>query len=122
VIYIKDEDGLYTEDPKKNPKARLIPAIEANELLEMDLPELILEKSVVQTMINSRHMKQVQIVNGLKPEMINRALNGEPVGTVIYCGEENHPSKGMWPWTDGRKKTAKAKNGKTSKKSVRRVR
>lgn len=122
VIYIKDEDGLYTEDPKKNPKARLIPAIEANELLEMDLPELIMEKSVIQTMVNSRHMKQVQIVNGLKPEMISRALNGEPVGTVIYCGEENHPSKGMWPWTDGRKKSAKSKNGKVTKKSVRRAR
>src|SRR5947209_5351481 len=77
VIYIKDEDGLYTEDPKKNPKARLIPAIEAHELLAMDMPELILEKSVVETMVNSRHMKQVQIVNGLKPEMESRALNGE---------------------------------------------
>jgi hypothetical protein len=87
----------------------------------MDLPELIMEKSVVQTMVNSRHMKQVQIVNGLKPEMISRALNGEPVGTVIYCGEENHPSKGMWPWTDGRKKS-KVKNGKVAKKSVRRAR
>jgi len=31
----------------------------------------------------ARHVKQVQISNGLVPGMLTRALAGEPVGTVI---------------------------------------
>jgi molybdenum storage protein len=33
AIFIKDEDGLFTDDPKKNPSAELIPRIGARELL-----------------------------------------------------------------------------------------
>jgi molybdenum storage protein len=96
MIFVKDEDGLFTADPKKDRNARLIPHIEADELLSMQMPELIIERTVVETMRSARHTHQVQIVNGLKPEMLRRALNGEPVGTVIYSGKQNHPSKGLW--------------------------
>ena len=34
---ITDEDGLYTDDPKKNPDATFIPEIGAQDLLEKDL-------------------------------------------------------------------------------------
>ena len=34
ALFIKDEDGLYTDDPKKNPAATHIPRIGARELLE----------------------------------------------------------------------------------------
>src|SRR4051794_20616129 len=37
ALFIKDEDGLYTDDPKKNPKATHIPRITAKELIAKNL-------------------------------------------------------------------------------------
>jgi molybdenum storage protein len=85
LIYIKDEDGLYTDDPKKNPKAKLIRKISAQELLENELPDMIIERVVLQNMVNARHMRKIQIINGLKKGNITKALNGEHVGTIIYA-------------------------------------
>jgi molybdenum storage protein len=85
LIYIKDEDGLYTDDPKKNPKAKLIRKISAQELLETELPDMVIERVVLQNMINARHMRKIQIINGLKKGNITRALAGEHVGTIIYA-------------------------------------
>jgi molybdenum storage protein len=85
LIYIKDEDGLYTDDPKKNPKAKLIRKISAQELLKTELPDMVIERVVLQNMINARHMRKLQIINGLKKGNITRALNGEHVGTIIYA-------------------------------------
>lgn len=96
MIFVKDEDGLYTEDPKKNARAEFIPAIEAGRLLAMGLTDLPIERTVLETLVNARHARQIQIVNGLKPNTVFRAINGEPVGTVIYVGEENAPRHGLW--------------------------
>lgn len=103
MIFVKDQDGLFTEDPKKNPRARFIPAIEASELLAMNLPELPIERTVLETLVNARHARQIQIVNGLKPNTVRRAIDGEPVGTVIYAGRENAPAYGLW----GRRRAAR---------------
>lgn len=84
IIYCKDEDGMFTDDPKKNPDAKLIPRVSAQELIAMDLDDMIIERSVVQTLCNARHATRVRIINGLKPEMLVKALNGEEVGTLIY--------------------------------------
>jgi len=96
MIFVKDEDGLYAEDPKKNPRAEFIPAIEVNRLLALGLADLPIERTVLETLVNARHARQIQIVNGLKPNTVLRAINGEPVGTVIYVGEENAPQRGLW--------------------------
>ena len=85
VIFIKDEDGLYTEDPKKNPQAEFIPRVGAKELLRRDLQDLIIERKVLELMLNARHVRQVQVINGLKPGTLTRALDGEHVGTIIYA-------------------------------------
>ncbi len=87
MIFVKDEDGMYTADPKKDPKAEFIPKIEASELLRLDLPDLIIERSVLETMLRARHTRQIQIINGLKPKLLRRALAGEHVGTIIYAGD-----------------------------------
>ena len=44
-ILIKDEQGLYTADPKKDPTAKFMPEVEVNELLAMDLEDLAIERS-----------------------------------------------------------------------------
>jgi molybdenum storage protein len=84
AIFIKDEDGLYTDDPKKHRGAQHIPRITAQELMARDLPDLVLERVVLRYMTRSRFCKECQIVNGLKPEQVRRALAGEDVGTIIY--------------------------------------
>jgi len=84
MIFVKDEDGLYTDDPKKNPKAEFIPKISVQELLKLDLPDLLIERMVLETMMNARHAKEIYIVNGLKPGNLTRALNHENAGTIIY--------------------------------------
>jgi molybdenum storage protein len=84
ALFIKDEDGLYSDDPKKNPSARLIPKIGARELLKMDLPDLVIERVVIEYLTRSRSCKELQIVNGLKKGLVTRALAGEDVGTIIY--------------------------------------
>jgi len=88
MIFVKDEDGLYTADPKKNPAAEFIPRIDARDLLARDLPDLIIDRAVIENMLHARNTRRVQIINGLKPEMLNLALSGEPVGTVITAEKE----------------------------------
>jgi molybdenum storage protein len=83
MIYVKDEDGLYTDDPKKNRDATFIPKITAQELLDMDPNDLVIERVVLGYLQKAQHVRSVQIVNGLKPGLLTRALAGEHVGTVI---------------------------------------
>ena len=83
VLFIKDEDGLYTADPKKDPTARLIPEAEAADLLAGGQDDLIVERVVLDYMTRARHMREIRVVNGLKPGQVLAALRGDPVGSVI---------------------------------------
>jgi len=85
AIFIKDEDGLYTDDPKKNPDAVHIPRISVDELIERDLPDLVVERVVVEYLPRARFCKEVQVLNGTKPGNVLAALRGEDVGTVIHA-------------------------------------
>ena len=84
MIYVKDEDGLYTADPKKDPQATHIARISLQDLVKRDLDDLIVERAVLELMLNARQVKEIQFINGLKPGQLTAALNGEPVGTIIY--------------------------------------
>jgi molybdenum storage protein len=84
MIYVKDEDGLYTADPKKDLTARHIPHISVQELLARDQDDLVVERAVLDLMLTARHIREIQFVNGLKPGQLSAALAGEPVGTIIY--------------------------------------
>jgi molybdenum storage protein len=84
AIFIKDEAGLFEDDPKKNPKARHIPRIGAKELLKLDLPDLAVERIVVEYLTRARFCHELQIVNGLERGMVTLALEGEDVGSIIH--------------------------------------
>lgn len=83
AIFVKDEAGLYEDDPKKNKSAKHIPKITAKELLAANLPDMVVERVVIDYMQRSRFCTELQIVNGLERGMLTRALAGEDVGTVI---------------------------------------
>jgi molybdenum storage protein len=95
MIFVKDEDGLYSADPKKDPGARHIPRISLGELLDRDLDDLIVERAVLELMKNARHIHEIQFVNGLKPGQLTAALAGEAVGTVIYRDDDDAEG-GTW--------------------------
>jgi molybdenum storage protein len=83
-IFIKDEKGLYSDDPKKNPNAKFIKKIGAKELSLRDQDDLIIERPCLEILQNSQVIHQIQIINGLEEGNITRALNGKNVGTIIF--------------------------------------
>ena len=84
---IKDVDGLYNADPKVNPNAEFIKEITVSELRARNLPTLPFDRVMIDLLANARQLKQFQIINGLKPELLEPALRGENVGTIIRKDE-----------------------------------
>jgi molybdenum storage protein len=83
-ILVKDERGLYTADPKKDPNADFIPEIEVEELLALDLDDLAVERALLHALTRAQSVREVLIVNGREPGNLARALAGENPGTRIY--------------------------------------
>lgn len=83
MVYVKDEDGLYTANPKTSKNATFIPKISVAEMKVRGLHDSILEFPVLDLLNSAHHVRQVQVVNGLVPGNLTRALNGEHVGTLI---------------------------------------
>jgi molybdenum storage protein len=83
-ILVKDEPGLMTADPKKDPQAQFIPEIEVGALIARDLDDLPVERTMLDALKHSRSVHEVWIVNGRQPGSLTRALKGENPGTRIY--------------------------------------
>jgi molybdenum storage protein len=83
MIYVKDEDGLYTANPKTSKDATFIPKISVDEIKEQGLADSILEFAMLDLLKSARHVREVQVINGLVHGNLTRALAGEHVGTII---------------------------------------
>ena len=88
LVYVKDVDGVYTSDPAtatvdSEREAQFIAQIGAAELIARNLPTLPIDRLLLELMANAKHIKEIQIVNGLTPGNITKALDGEHVGTII---------------------------------------
>lgn len=90
LIFLKDEKGLFDQDPKKVPKGkkaklRYFDRISAKKLIKLDLDDLIIERPILTLLQRAKCLKELQIIDALHhPEHIEPALNGEHVGTIIY--------------------------------------
>jgi len=90
LIYLKDEKGLFDQDPKKvsaqaRERLKYYDRVSATELLELDLDDLIIERPVLTMLQRAKCLKELQIIDALHhPEHIPAALNGEHVGTIIH--------------------------------------
>lgn len=82
---VKDVDGLYDADPKKEPGASLIREIGVAELRARRLPTLPFDEILLDLLERARLVKRFQIINGLKPELLAPALDGEHVGTIVHA-------------------------------------
>jgi molybdenum storage protein len=83
MIYVKDENGLYTANPKTSKSATFIPKISVAEMKAKGLQDSILEFTVLDLLASARYVREVQVVNGLVSGNLTRALAGEHVGTII---------------------------------------
>jgi len=84
AILVKDEDGPYTADPKKDPAARPLGHVSTAELRRLDLPDLIVERCLLDLLEGARLVREVTIVNGLEPQQLAAALAGQDAGVRIY--------------------------------------
>ena len=84
MIFVKDVDGLYTSDPATDPHASFIPRIAAADLIARNLPTLPIDRVIPELILRARLATEVQIINGLVPGNLTRALKGEHVGTIIH--------------------------------------
>jgi hypothetical protein len=91
--------------------------ITAMELLDRNLPDLIIERSVVETMLKARHTRRIQIINGLKPQLLRRALNGEHVGTVIDAETRSDESPNASSRGNGVRTVRNSRSSTTGRKS-----
>jgi molybdenum storage protein len=85
MIFVKDEEGLFTADPKKDKGAKFIPKITVSELMKLDLDDVVVERAVLEFMQHAQHTRSIQIVNGLVPGSLTKALDGEHVGSIIVA-------------------------------------
>ncbi len=87
VTLVKDVDGLYDSDPKTNPNAEFIPEITVSEIKERNFETLPFDEVLPDILSTARLVKSFQLVNGLKPELIKAAVNGEHVGTIVRADD-----------------------------------
>ena len=85
LTLVEDVDGLYTVDPNNPGGAtpEFIPEISASELTS-EPATLPVDRTLLEVMAAAKHLDQIQIVNGLVPGNVLRALRGEHVGTIIH--------------------------------------
>jgi len=83
VTLIKDVDGLFDRDPKEHPAAQFIDEITVSELRARNLSTLPFDRVLIELLDHARLVKRFQIINGLHPDRLARALRGEHVGTIV---------------------------------------
>jgi molybdenum storage protein len=81
LVIVEDVDGVYTADPNHGP-AKLIPDTPAAAHLHGG-PRRSRRPHLPRRPHNHRHINAVQVINGLVPGTLTRALRDEHVGTII---------------------------------------
>ena len=77
-------DGVYSEDPEKNPHAVMYRNLDYNTVLERGL-HVMDSTAITQCM---EHRMPILVFNFQKQDNIQRAVQGERVGTLIQSNSE----------------------------------
>jgi len=83
-VLVKDERGLFTDDPKRNRDAQFIAEISVGELIARDLPDLPVERTLLTALSRARSVREVFLVDGRARGAVTAALQGQNPGTRIY--------------------------------------
>lgn len=104
LIILSDVDGLYTDDPKLHPEAKII------ERVEKITPELEAKAKASESIFGTGGMYSkllaakkalsygitVHIINGKKEGLLYSLLSGEHVGTIFIPQKERLSSRKGW--------------------------
>jgi len=103
LILLSDVDGLFTEDPRGNAQAELIPQVQE---ITPDIEGLAGRKSArgrggMATKLQAANIAMnsgglAVIANGLKPHILNRVLAGDEEGTVFVGKTGSLSEKRRW--------------------------
>jgi molybdenum storage protein len=93
LTIVEDVDGVYDVDPHAagGGAPRLIRDTSAADLAAR-AGTLPVDRTLLDVMATARHLRHVQIVNGLVPGRLTAALRGEHVGTILRTGRPNPPA------------------------------
>jgi molybdenum storage protein len=87
LTILEDVDGICDLDPNgpEGARAKLVRETDHAELAA-NAGTLPVDRALPEVMANARHIRRVQVINGLVPGRLTAALRGESVGTVIRTG------------------------------------
>ena len=85
LTLIKDVDGLHDSDPRQSPSSPLIREISTSDLRKRSLTTLPFDRVLLDLLERGRLVKRLQVINGLKPDLLEPALRGEHVGTIVHA-------------------------------------
>lgn len=87
LTIVEDVDGVYNIDPKGpgGEQALLLRETNVADLARIE-GTLPIDRALIEVMAAARHLKRVQVINGLVPGQLTAALRGEHVGTIIHTG------------------------------------
>ncbi len=92
VVFVSDIDGLYTADPKTDPKARLIGEVTRKKLAETSTDETVADvtggvRSKMEAMLRMTDGgRRCYLVNGNAPNRLYSLLKGETVTCTMAKG------------------------------------
>ena len=92
LIKATDSDGIYSMDPKKEPKAKRFDEVSCSQLQEMLINSSIWAGEYelldpIAIKIIDRSKTQTWIIDGRNPANIERAVKGERIGTLVTPSE-----------------------------------
>ncbi len=88
IINLTDVDGVYSDDPDKNPQAKLLSEIKITDFFELIASQTtkaghypLFDLTALQ--IIQRSKINIIFTNGNEPNNLIKALNNDPIGTTI---------------------------------------
>ena len=103
LIILSDINGLYDENPKNNPNAKLIKSVKEVDDKIMALASGVsdggrggMETKLKAARLVTRFGGKVLIANGKQPFIIKRIFEGEDLGTMFLPSNENLSDKKRW--------------------------
>jgi glutamate 5-kinase len=103
LILLSDVDGLFTENPRENPQAKLIPEVHevTAEIEAVAGRKSIRGRGGMATKLQAARIVMNSggvaiIANGLKPGILGSVLNGEAEGTIFVGKAESLSGKRRW--------------------------
>ncbi len=104
LVILSDVDGLYTEDPQKNPKARRIPEVaQVTPEIERMAGDAVSFEGTGGMLSKVKAAKQAAaygvatlIINGSIPGRVIEALSGAEVGTLFLPKDQKLNSRQHW--------------------------